>query len=74
MFTRFQKQNKSANSALILNFYYRQATIDENIFGAPNWELIFGELSNCKFFQYYDSNIGLFTFALHIVIAFPTFR
>ena len=30
--------------------------------------------SNCEFIQYCDSNIGLFSIALHLVIALPTLR
>ena len=36
----------------------------------PKCEIIFGLLSKCKFFQYF--NIELYSIATHIVIALPT--
>ena len=35
--------------------------------------MIFGALSKCKFFEYCDNNIGLYSIAPHLVIAFNLF-
>ena len=54
--------------------YHDKGTVREIIIGAPKCEIIFGALSISTFFQYYDSNIGLFSVAPQLVIAHPTLK
>ena len=51
-----------------------KSTVGENIIGAPKMRYIFGSLSKCSVFQYYNSNIRLLSIAPHLVIALPTLR
>ena len=46
--------------------------VDENINGAPKFEINFGALPKCKFFPYFDSNIELSYIALCWFITHPT--